>query len=644
MIELFRKLSGSWLAKLLLGLVVISFAVWGVGDMLRASGSSTVAEVAGEPISAREFELALRRDIVNSGLQGQAQLLDQLNYDQIVLSRLAARKALAIEARRMGFDADDASVIQTLRTIPAFRDLTGAFQEAAYERFLVTQNLRKRDFEKDLRDRVTGDLLLVAVAGGAQQPEAAAAQIWRFRNETRDIAFAKISENVIPEPEAPETSVLEAFHESQAELFTEPERRTLRLLTLTAKAIADPATVEEAAIEERYAAQSDRFNRPERRNLEQIVFSEEAEAKAAAERAKGGEPFTQIAAERGLDAADIALGYVTKSEFAELQPDAAEAAFAAEATDGAIVGPIETDTGWSLLRIAGMQPGESLPLAEVRDALAEDIALEDAQVRLPEIANAVEDRRAEGMTFEEIAAAEPAARLDVIEVDRDGRGPDGKRPEALPAAPDLLAKAFEMTPGEEMDLAETPLRNFYAIEVESIAPSRLRPFEEARDDVLKAWRAQTRRERLREKAEEIAARVSKAVQDGAEPAAALDEAVAGLDAERGSADGLVRGETATGLPDAALTKLFAAPSDSAVGAATAAAAPGGADWVVAVVADVATPDVSSDEAAAEIASLRNEAASSLAADLAGLYQAAVIERLGYVVNHQVREEIARRTF
>ncbi len=644
MIETFRKLSNSFLAKILLGLVVASFAVWGVGDMLRSSGSSTVAEIGGEPISAQEFGRAVRRDVQGSGLAGRADLLDQLDYDRVILSRLAARKALALEARRLGFDGDDASVIETIRNSPSFRSITGSFEPAAYDRFLQTEGLRKREFEEDIRERIAGDLLIVAVAGGARQPEASTRQIWLHANETRDIAFATIEEAAIPTPETPDDDVLKAFHESEAALFTEPERRELKVLTITAEAIADPAAVEDSLIVARYESMSDRFNRPERRNLEQIVFADEAEAKSAAERAASGEPFTQIAAERGLEAADIALGYVARAEFAELQPEAADAVFAADPASAALVGPTQTPTGWSLVRIAGVQAGESVPLDEVKEDLASDIALEEARRTLADVANSVEDRRAEGMTFEEIAEAEPAAVVRIVTIDADGRGPDGVRPKGLPVDPAFTSRAFELAPAEEMDLAATPTFDFYAIEVLSVEPERIKDFDEIRAEVVDAWAARARRDALADMGVEAAKAVEQRVAAGDAPDAALTAALGDIEAERSTASGLVRGAQAPGIPDGLLTALFATSLDEAFGSASAAAAPGGAEWVVAVVTTAEQPDIESDEAKAEIERLSEEAASNLAGDLAGLYQAAVVDSLGFLVNEQLREETARRAF
>lgn len=644
MIETFRNLTNSILAKILLSLVVLSFAVWGVGDMLQGAGSNTVAEIGGEPISAQEFGRAVRRDVQGSGLAGRADLLDQLDYDRIVLSRIAARKALALEARRIGFDADDASVVEVLRNSASFKDLTGAFQPEVYERFLRTEGLRKREFEEDIRERVAGDLLIVAVAGGARQPEATTRQIWAHRNETRDLAIATLSEAGLPTPETPEDAVLEAFHKEQAALFTAPEQRELRVLTITAEAIADPDSAPEEQVRALYDSQADRFNRPERRNLEQIVFQEESEAAAAAERAAGGEPFTQIAAERGLEAADIALGYVSEAEFAELQPEAAKAVFAADPAASPLVGPTETPTGWSLVRIAGVQPGDHVPFEDVKADLALDVAIEEARRRLADIANTVEDRRAEGMSFAEIAESEPAAGVLTATIDSDGRGPNGVRPEGLPLDPAFVSTAFELATGEEMDLAETPTYDYYAVEVLSIEPERVKPFDEVRAEVVEAWTARARREALAEKALAIAEAVNEATAGGAEPEAALTAALDGVEAERSTAQGLVRGAQAPGVPDGLLTTLFRPALDEAVGVAGAAAAPGGAEWVVAVVTNAQAPDPESDAARAEIARLGDEATSGLAGDLAGLYQAAVIDRLGFKVNEQLREEVARRAF
>ena len=356
------------------------------------------------------------------------------------------------------------------------------------------------------------------------------------------------------------------------------------------------------------------------------MFDDEAAAAAARQRIDDGESFAKIAADAGYGENDAALGYVAKTELETFGPELAAAAFG-EQSDG-VIGPVETGGGWTLINIAGVSPAESTTFEEVRDELLQELAVDRARIELPAVANAVEDLRAAGATFEEIGEKEKVT-VGVVTVDQNGMTPEGERAEGLPPDHSLLTRAFAMEIGEEMDLADSAGGEYFAVETRSVTPSALKPLETVRDEVAEAWRMTQRREALEAQAQALLARLK------------AGEAIATIGSEAGtevgSAEGLARGAAHPELPTDLIIDMFETDAAQADGAAFAAAADGGRRWVLTQVAAVHEADPA--DGAAEIDSLVEGAGRDISQDMLELYRSSALDIHGFSVNQPAVEAI-----
>lgn len=608
MLELLRNAVKSWVMKVLLGLLVISFAAWGVGDMLGARGGRVAATVGDREITTLEF----RREF-NQTLQ-QFQGLDvfraqAMGLDQVVLTQLALNVALDQEAEEMGVGASDQQVFEAIREQPAFHNAGGTFDDEAYRSTLRFNGLRARDYEAQIRGELSRARLLNAVASGAAAPRSAQEAIWLSENQTRNVRYFVLDEAALPEPAAPTEEQLAAFHEENGERFSSPEYREISYIWLRADDFLDADDVTENEARSLYETRSDQYSRPERRNVERIVFDTREEADAAAARLGEGESFEKIAEERALAQSDIALGYVTREE---LPADLADAAFGPR-IDG-LVGPVETAFGWTLVNLRGFQEAEVTPFEDVADELKREAALLRARDALPDLANAVEELRAAGATLLEVGEKE-GATAKVVSVDRDGFDPEGARVPDLPSDPGFLERVFAAEIGEEMDLAETNDGGFYAVLVEEVTPSALRPIETVRERVEAAYAAEARRRAVEEAASAALARI-----DAGETLEAVAE---DLGRETASVEGLGRQDSPPDLTPAAVGALFNVEK----GGAVERALDGGRRRVVASVVEIIEADPAAG--ADEIALQQERAGDAISLDILELYRRAALEARDY---------------
>lgn len=614
MIAWLRKAATSLVAKALIALLVLSFAAWGIGDSLGGGAGSVVAEVEGEEVTVaefrREFDLAMRQ----FQFPVTPEQARSFGLDQQVIARLAAGKVLDQETAALGVDAPDEQVTAFIHGSGAFQNALGEFDENAFQFAMRNSGLRADDYYETVRQEAARSFLIDTVQAGGLYPERAVSRIWERLNETRAIESITLTAGGLDAPAAPTDAELRAHYEENDASFTAPEYRTITFLWLKAEDRADPASISDAAIEEAYEARFDAFNSEEQRNIEQLVFDGAAEADAAAARIADGEGFAKVAADNGFEAGDIALGYVRRSDL--FDPAIADAAFG-ETTEG-LIGPVKTDFGWALLNINGVIAAESTSLTQAREGLAAELALEAARAALPELANAVEDARAEGAGLLEIGRTEALAAGKVV-VDASGLSPEGVAAPDLPQDAAFLRTAFEMEPGEEMDLAELSNRDFYAVEVEAVQPPALRPFEDVRGDVLASWEVEARRAALEAAASAALSRL--------EAGETLADLAAELGQEIAAIDGVSRaGGGGGGLPDGALAAAFETDERGFFQAASN----DGAERVIGQVVATAAPDMAAG--AAEIAMIRDNFSQSLELDLIQMFQAAAMAERRVVTN------------
>ena len=613
MLEFLRRAVRSWVAKALLGLLVVSFAVWGVGDIARGL-SPHVATVGDKTISADLYARALRRQLTRFGLDPSQ--IRSSGLDRFVLASLARDAAFAEAAREMGVSAPDSAVARRVRRDPAFQ-VAGEFDPVAYE-----SNVRRAFgsvgvYEETIRDAIAANLLRSAAAQ-AVAPDGAGALIARFRAETRRFDAIEFDADAIgvaiPEPTDAD---LQAHLEDNAAAFRAPERRDVTWLHVDPAALAAGFRPSEEALRAAYKDRRAEFVTEPTRTIDQIVFDDESAARAAADAIAAGETdFDALLAERGLSRADAALGSVTRDEL----PDArADAAFGLE-TPG-VAGPVRIPTGWALLEVTAVTPGAETPFDEARDTLAAELALEQARPEADRLAEEVADLRAAGATLEEIAAEFDLPLGSVDGLAADGTLAAGGRATGLAAAPVFLDEAFAAAEGEERSLIDAPAGGYFELRVDAIAEPQTPPLVEIRDRVAADWRAARRREALREAAEAARERVA----DG-EP---LADVAADLGVEPFAIGPLRREDSDPRLSAEAREALFA----GAEGATAVSVRRGRA--VVAEVAEIAVPPEAEEEAEAFAQAL----AQSLSQDQVELFGRALEAEIGVTFNPQTYDSV-----
>lgn len=500
MLSAMRGWLSSWVAKGLFGLLILSFAVWGIGDFATGGGvPSAVATVGGRDVSLAEATEAYRRELTalqrnfGASFEPTAPLRQRIAEDAV--NRLVTLAAIGAEAEARGITVTDEALREVVFAAQPFQGLDGRFSRIAFDAFLRNAGLTEARFLELLRGDVQRQQLLSAVRAGAVAPRAIAAPIFAFQNETREAHVVEMPFIAAAAPPEPGEEQLRRFWENEQARFTAPEYRRFSLLTLTVEDVARDITPTEEQLRAAYDARTAEFITAEAREIEQVLAPDEATARALAEAWRGGLDAAAITGQAtAAGGSFVALGALAAADLPD--PNLAAAAFSA--SPGAVTDPVRTGFGWHVLRVVSVTPGATRGFSEVRGALAGEVARELAAERIYTIANRVEDSMAEGISLAEVARRHAIGFREVAAMDRDGAGPDGAR---IALSPDgtqaggtqVIDAVFGSQAGATSRLVEVEGANFFAVHVEAITPPSVRPFETIRDAVKAAWEAAERR-------------------------------------------------------------------------------------------------------------------------------------------------------
>ena len=514
MLQQLRTHAAGYVAKIFFAILVASFAIWGIGDVVRqVANPDRAAVVAGErEINTNEigrtFQAQLQQLRQRFGQRFTSEQAIQLGVLDQIVERLIAESLFDQEAQRLGLEIGPELVRQQMRREPAFRDSTGGFSANAFAMALRNAGISEQDYVRMVRQDVDRQLMAEAIGAGAVPPKALVVALERYRSERRTAETVAIRHAAMDDIPVPGDADLVAYHKDNAARFTAPEYRRGQILRLAVEDLAATLPVEEAAIKEEYERTQHELGTPEKRDLLQALVSDEAEAKKLAEAARAGDFAAAAKDIAKLDAEAIKLDGVAKND---LPADLGDPIFAA--AEGAVTEPVKSTLGWHVFKVVKVHAASTKSLDEVREALKMTIAKEHVSDQIARLSVKLEDEILGGGSFDEAAQKLSLKVVALGPVDRNGLDPDGKPAELPPTdSAQLLKSLFETSSGVNSGLVETDRGDFFVLRVQDVTPSALKPLDQVKQQVLDAWLAEKRAAAARTKATEMVEK-AKAEQD-----------------------------------------------------------------------------------------------------------------------------------
>jgi peptidyl-prolyl cis-trans isomerase D len=502
-----HKASSTWLGRgimaVVMGGLVVSFAIWGIGDIFRGFGLNSAIKIGNTEISIDQFRQFYTTRLQQLGQQvGRPITPEQARatgINQRVIGQLVAETTLDEQASALRLGISNADIASRITSDPTFRGINGQFDRDRFEQIIRQAGYTEPKFVEEQRRVILRRQIALSIGGDFPVPVTAEKVLNQYQNEKRSIDYLSLGPAQAGDIPAPTPEVLSKYFDERKVLFRAPEYRKITLLAMSPAALAKPDAVTDADAKNYFEQHKASYGTPERRELHQIVFPKPDEAAAAHERIAKGATFADIAKERGLKASDIDVGMVTKSGI--IDPAVADAAFALKSSE--VSKPINGRFGTVLLEVGKIEPGSEKTYEQVAPQIKRELAESRAKTEIGTLRDKFEDERAAGATLAEAAKKLGLTAQTFDAVDRSGRGPDGKLVAGLPGKPDAVAAAFASDVGVDNDPLQLPDGGYLWYDVTGITPARDRTLAEVKDKVEARWRDDEIAKRLKAKADEM---------------------------------------------------------------------------------------------------------------------------------------------
>ena len=601
MLQAIRSKAGSFVVKGLFVLLILTFGIWGIGDIFRnrpTDSDTVIATVGDQSIRADEMQTAMRRELdrlsARFGAPIDLQQAKKLGIVDSVVGELIDRSLLDQEAARRRLELSDEVIRSAISDNPSFKGSDGRFDRALFDAALAQNHLSEDQFVAMMRRDIPASDLNQAVTLGAAAPQSMVDLLYRYRKEKRVADIVALPIAGAADVGQPSDAELTAFYDGHPDLFRAPEYRGFTLASLSPSDLTQGIEIPEAKLKEEFDQRQDEFQTPEQREVQQILAPSEEKAKEAEAALAAGKEWNEVATTiAGQDPETIDLGMMKREEMPRVLSDIAFDLPLNKPSE-----PVKTPLGWHILRVVKIEPPASQTFEQVKPKLEAELAHDEAADRVYQVANQVDDALAGGAPLDEAATKFGLKTTVIAAADVGGHDPEGKAV-ALPLPADQVLKlVFATDEGQTSRVTETPDGSIFAVLVSKVTPPAVKQLAQVKDQAIAAWQTEKQRETVAKTADELAAAVKPDLRLAAVAAAkGLKVTTSSPLARRPTRDDTVS--------PALVAKLFAAKPGEVVTAADAAGS------YVAQLDEIQTPETPSQNATADMsrdlsAAMRND--------------------------------------
>ena len=644
MIASFRRLSKSMVGSIIMVLffvaILAGFALQDIQGTVGLGGGlskSTLAKAGSEELTEREFSSELQRRLTEVRQQNPSADYSALAGEfEPMLNSLLQQKALAAFASGQDITLSKRLVDAEIARLPQTKGLDGRFSEEAYARFLSQIRMTDAELREQISRMLITRIMLAPAAAEARVPVGLARPYAAMQLEVREADVALFPTGpFLAAVGDPNDAQVQQHYRANLARYTVPEQRIIDIARIGPEQVAN-VTATDKEIADYYRANQAVYGSKSQRVISQVVLPAQQSANARAAKLRSGQAFADAAKPLGYSASDISVGPQTREEFAKLTSEqVAAAAFAANAGNGAIVGPVRSNLGWHVIKIDRLQDVGGRSLEAVRGEIAEKLSADKRENALADLIAGIEDGIADGKNFREALAGTGIQPIRTPAVTASGSAPrqaDYKFPAEL--APALRA-GFELGQGDDPVVESLGDKAGYVlVGVDQVIPAAPAPIAEVRERVARDWKIKQAIERARTAATRAASALSK----GASMADAVKSAGANVRLP-GTRHETVRriqlSQMGNEVPPA-LRMMFSL----AEGRSRMVADPGGRGFVLVKVTKIVPGDVTLQPNL--VSQLQREFQQPFASEYAEQYTKAIEADVGVKRNQEAIDEAKRR--
>ncbi len=493
MLEAIRERTKGWLAKVILALITIPFALFGIDQYLQGAGSNVpIAKVDGDAITVQEFGNALQnlRNRLQSEGQTDLTILDRPELRQSVLDKLINDRLLSVEVKRANFSISDEQLSQYITSMPEF-SVDGKFSEELYYQLLTQNRLTLKDFESSIRQDLKAQQAREGFASLAYVPDSLVEQTLKAELQEREVSVAEIKTADYLSEVSIEAAQVQEYYEKNKDRFQVPEQVQLEFVLMSANTLLPTMQVTEDEVKRFFDDNADQFQGDEERRASHILIGfglsptpaakEDARSKAEQileEVKKNPEQFAEQArkhsqdpgsAQNGGDLGMFGRGVMVKSFD--------DAVFSM--TPGAISDLVESEFGYHIIKLTEIS-GEAVSLASVAPQIRGELIYQKALAKFTENAEDFSN-----IVYEQSTSLEPAAKafgLDIQKTPWMSRE-DVARVFKSDRMRDLVFSEEALKDGRNTEAVEVAPNSLMVARVAEYKPAAPRTFEEVKSGI-----------------------------------------------------------------------------------------------------------------------------------------------------------------
>ena len=488
MLDLLRRNASGPFGLTLIILLVLAFSVWGIGDIFRNYDVGTLARIGDREVDSQEFLFRYNREInrISNELErfvSNEEARDS-GIDIQILTNLLVEKTLNSSADKMKLRPSDKSLTERLKNTNSFRNAFNQFDKNVFNQVLRQNGITEDLFFSMERDSIAQAQIYRALFENLNISKEFSNLIHRFQNEDRSVEYLVLNTNTenVDSYEINNQELLN-YYNNNKDNYKSESKRDFTLLTLLKSEISSLIEVQEDIIKEIYENNVSDYETPEKRTYYVIPFNSSEEVNLALSNFKENTDINNIIVSRGLSLEDVLQSSLSLEE--GLNDAISNKAF--EVDKNILAGPVQGPFGPTLIYVTKIESSLKKTFLEVKEKIEQDYKSEETQDKIYEIYNIIEDQRAAGLTFEEIALENNLKLSQYSSVNNNGSNFSNSNI-GLTLRNSIIETIFDSDIGLEMDPLEDQNGNVVFIRVDNIDEERLLNFDnvqkEVRSDII----------------------------------------------------------------------------------------------------------------------------------------------------------------
>jgi peptidyl-prolyl cis-trans isomerase D len=484
MLQNIRKYSNNFLTKSLLGLLIISFLIWGIGDILRAANKDYVAVVAGDQyisvidfVEAKKKQLQQLREVYPNITPSQ---IKALNLDNTILNQLITNKLLELEIKDLGIFIDDSIVLTIITKNPMFQDENGNFDKELFKKILAYNNIPESDYVAQLKLDISNRMLIDSLSTQIIPSDNLINAINNYNNQTLNIDLVKVSIKNL-KTELPSDKEIEEFYQKNTAKFTIPEYRDLQYLTITPEQYQSRVTISEQELQEEVDQNLKHASAQNLFDYYDVIFDSEQTAQEALTKLKQNNDFNKVVKELTTENAKEFL--ITKRNINDIPDNIRNIII--NLKENQVSEIIKSDMGYHVIKLIKVVSAK-IDVKQLKQDIEQYLINQKIEQLMYDDIKNIEDEISSGKSLEEISKQYKLPINSIGMIDTQGLDKKGQEHSKNPRYVNFVVEAFKLPKNQPSDLLniDETKPGYYIISVTEIYSAQTQSLEQVRPQIV----------------------------------------------------------------------------------------------------------------------------------------------------------------